>query len=60
MEDLFEPPPPMDTSHIKRKWLDIPYAEKSSAQKLDIYLPNTGDGPFPGPCNDPWRRMDVW
>jgi acetyl esterase/lipase len=40
-------PPPMDTSHIKRKWLDIPYAEKSSAQKLDIYLPNTGDGPFP-------------
>jgi acetyl esterase/lipase len=46
-EDEFAPPPPMDTSHIKRKWLDIPYAEKSSAQKLDIYLPNTGDGPFP-------------
>jgi acetyl esterase/lipase len=37
----------MDTSHIKRKWLDIPYADKSDAQKLDIYLPNKGDGPFP-------------
>jgi acetyl esterase/lipase len=47
MEDLFEPPPPMDTSHIKRKWLDIPYADKSDMQKLDIYLPDKGDGPFP-------------
>jgi acetyl esterase/lipase len=37
----------MDTSHIKRKWLDISYADKSDAQKLDIYLPNKGDGPFP-------------
>ena len=37
----------MDTSHIKRKWLDVPYADKSEAQKLDIYLPNKGDGPFP-------------
>ncbi|CAG0969664.1 Carboxylesterase NlhH [Anaerolineales bacterium] len=40
-------PGPMDTSHIKRKWLDIPYASKSQTQKLDIYLPDTGDGPFP-------------
>ena len=47
MEDEFAPPPPMDTSHIKRKWLDIPYANKSDAQKLDIYLPDNGDGPFP-------------
>ena len=46
-DDEFAPPPPMDVSQIKRKWLDIPYAEKSAAQKLDIYLPNTGDGPFP-------------
>jgi len=47
MDDLFPPPQPMDTSHIKRKWLDISYADKSDAQKLDIYLPNKGDGPFP-------------
>lgn len=46
-DDEFVPPPPMDTSHIKRKWLDIPYAKKSAAQKLDIYIPNKGDGPFP-------------
>jgi acetyl esterase/lipase len=46
MDHIF-PPPPMDTSHIKRKWLDIPYADKSPTQKLDIYLPDNGDGPFP-------------
>jgi len=33
--------------HIKRKWLDISYATVSPAQKLDIYLPDKGDGPFP-------------
>jgi acetyl esterase/lipase len=37
----------MDTNHIKRKWLDIPYADYSEAQKLDIYLPDKGEGPFP-------------
>jgi acetyl esterase/lipase len=47
MDDIFPPPQPMDTNHIKRKWLDIPYADKSDAQKLDIYLPYKGDGPFP-------------
>lgn len=41
------PPPMMDTSHIKRKWLDLPYAHQSPTQKLDIYLPETGEGPFP-------------
>jgi acetyl esterase/lipase len=41
------PPPPMDTSHIKRKWLDNAYASQSPAQKLDIYLPDQGDSPFP-------------
>lgn len=40
-------PPPADTSHIQRKFLDIPYASLSPAQKLDIYLPDEGDGPFP-------------
>ena len=36
-----------NTDSIKNKFLDIPYASKSSAQKLDIYLPNKGSGPFP-------------
>ena len=36
-----------DTSSITRKWTNIAYANKSEAQKLDIYLPETGEGPFP-------------
>jgi len=40
-------PPKADTRHIRRKWLDIPYANRSASQRLDIYLPNEGDGPFP-------------
>ncbi len=48
-------PPPLkgletpiaDVSHVRRKWLDIPYADAWPAQQLDIYLPETGDGPFP-------------
>jgi acetyl esterase/lipase len=32
---------------IKNKFLDIAYAQVSPAQKLDIYLPDTGSGPFP-------------
>jgi acetyl esterase/lipase/cytochrome b561 len=36
-----------NTDNIKRKWLDVAYANKSQAQKLDIYLPDNGDGPFP-------------
>ncbi len=39
--------PPADVSHISRKWLDVRYAHTSPAQQLDIYLPETGDGPFP-------------
>jgi len=39
-------PPPADTDHIKRKFLDICYASQSPAQKLDIYLPDEGEGPF--------------
>jgi len=39
--------PPADVSHILRKWLDIPYASLSPSQKLDIYLPDEGNGPFP-------------
>jgi len=37
------PSPP----NIKNKFTDIAYATKSNTQKLDIYLPNEGKGPFP-------------
>ncbi len=36
-----------DVRFIKRKELDIPYANDSAAQKLDIYWPDEGEGPFP-------------
>jgi acetyl esterase/lipase len=39
--------PRANTDCIKRKSLDIPYASLSDAQKLDIYLPDKGEGPFP-------------
>ncbi|MDD3429479.1 MAG: alpha/beta hydrolase [Oscillospiraceae bacterium] len=32
--------PTFDFSSIKCKWLNVPYADKSAAQKLDIFLPN--------------------
>jgi acetyl esterase/lipase len=35
------------TTHIKRQWMDVAYASKSAAQKLDIYLPDSGRRPFP-------------
>jgi acetyl esterase/lipase len=44
---LEEVPPRANTDQIKRKYLDIPYAHLSPAQKLDIYLPAEGEGPFP-------------
>jgi acetyl esterase/lipase len=37
----------MDTSNIENKFTDIAYAPKSETQKLDIYLPDEGNGPFP-------------
>ncbi|MCC8074591.1 MAG: alpha/beta hydrolase [Clostridiales bacterium] len=36
-----------DISWVKRKYLDIPYATASNAQRLDLYLPEEGEGPFP-------------
>lgn len=39
--------PSADVSHIQRKWLDLPYASLSPSQKLDLYLPDDGNGPFP-------------
>jgi acetyl esterase/lipase len=43
----FTQPGKVNTGNIKRKWLDVEYAVKSQSQKLDIYLPDEGDGPFP-------------
>lgn len=37
----------VDVKLITRKWLDVAYAAQSETQKLDIYLPEEGDGPFP-------------
>ncbi len=39
--------PMADVSGIKRKFIDLPYAMGSVFQKLDIYLPESGAGPFP-------------
>jgi acetyl esterase/lipase len=39
--------PPANTDHIKRKFLDVRYASLSPAQKLDIYLPEEAQVPFP-------------
>ena len=38
--------PLANTDHIKRKTMDIPYASKSPAQKLDIYFPDDKAGLF--------------
>jgi len=35
------------THHIERRFLNIPYANRSLSQSLDIYLPDDGEGPFP-------------
>jgi len=39
--------PTLNTDHLKRKWLNLPYCSDSPAQKLDIYLPPASEGPFP-------------
>lgn len=40
-------PPMADISWVKRKVLDVPYGEESKVQRLDVYFPEEGDGPFP-------------
>ncbi len=45
-EDSMEKPI-LDVTDIRRKYLNIPYAAQSPSQKLDLYLPPEGDGPFP-------------
>lgn len=37
----------IDTSFIENKQLDVKYGSQSESQKLDIYFPNEGEGPFP-------------
>lgn len=37
----------IDTSFIENQYLDIAYGGPWESQKLDIYLPNEGKGPFP-------------
>lgn len=37
----------LNTDHIQRKALDLPYAGLSPAQKLDIYWPSGRSGPYP-------------
>jgi acetyl esterase/lipase len=41
--------PLIDSSDITRKWLDVDYTpgKPHPMRKLDIYLPESGDGPFP-------------
>lgn len=36
-----------DPSLMSAHFLDLPYADKSAAQKLDIYLPKQGERPYP-------------
>ena len=40
-------PPKADIGWVKRRVLDIPYGTASEAQKLDLYFPEEGGGPFP-------------
>jgi acetyl esterase/lipase len=47
MDDSFFHIPDADVSFVKRKFLDLPYANISNAQKLDIFLPDSGGDPFP-------------
>ena len=44
---VFGAQPEVDVSSISRKWLDVAYCDQSPAQKLDIFLPEEGEGPFP-------------
>lgn len=36
-----------DLSGFSRKFMDVAYADQSKAQRLNLVLPNEGEGPFP-------------
>ena len=40
-------PPMADISWVNRKFLDVPYDNKSPRQCFALYLPDEGEGPFP-------------
>ena len=42
--DQVRVPIPAKTEHIRRKYLDLSYDEGFYRRKLDIYLPNEGEG----------------
>jgi acetyl esterase/lipase len=58
-------PPVANTDHVKRKFVDIPYANVSPAEKLDMYLPDEDEGAFPvivsihGGAFMGWDKADV-
>lgn len=37
----------LETPQLHRKFLDVPYADCTADEVMDIYLPEQGDGPFP-------------
>jgi acetyl esterase/lipase len=37
----------IDTTNIKKQYLEVAYGTVSESQTLNIYLPNEGEGPFP-------------
>ncbi len=39
--------PKANTEGAGKRWLDVAYGKDSEKQKMDIYLPKTGKGPFP-------------
>lgn len=45
--DQVRPFEPAAADFVQRKYLDIPYASGSDVRKLDVYLPNEGNGPYP-------------
>lgn len=38
---------PIDADWVRNKYLDLQYAPGSERRRLDIYVPNEGEGPFP-------------
>lgn len=47
LDQIFNSREGVNVAIVQRKWLDVPYANLSPNEKLDIYLPNEGKGPFP-------------
>ena len=37
----------IDSGSIRRRWENVPYASLHERERMDIYLPNEGEGPFP-------------